>query len=51
MVNSRMKFYNVRAKHSVTTDKYKQMTSNGRKFAVAIASDGTKMYRIMPKAK
>jgi hypothetical protein len=44
----KLKFYNLRTKRPMTTDKYKLVTKSGRKFAVATV-DGTKMYRIVPK--
>ena len=45
---NKLKFYNVRTKHIVNTDKYKTVKKSGRMFAVA-EQNGTKMYRIMPK--
>lgn len=44
----KLKFYNLSARKSVTTDKYKIVTSKGRKLAVA-TSGTTKMYRVLPK--
>jgi hypothetical protein len=46
-----LKFYNVKAKKSMTLSNYKIETRNGRKLAIATAPDGTKMYRVMPKVE
>jgi hypothetical protein len=46
----KMKFYNVKTKKAVTTDKYKVVKKSGKTFAVA-SQAGTTMWRIMPKKK
>ena len=43
-------FYDLKAKKKFTTTKYKTMSKNGRKFAVAKAPSGIASYRILGKA-
>ena len=45
-----LKFYDVKAKKSFSTDKYKIVTKKGRKFAVAKAPSGIESYRIIGRA-
>jgi len=45
----KLKFYDVKAKKSFMTDKYKMVTKKGRKFAVAKAPSGIEAYRIVSK--
>lgn len=44
----KMKFYNMKLKKTVMTDKYKPVKIKGRSMAVATVN-GTKMYTMMPK--
>lgn len=45
-----LKFYDLRARKSFMTNKYKVVVKKGRKFAVATAPSGVPSYRIMGKA-
>ena len=45
----KLKFYDVKAKKSFQTDKYKTVTKKGRRFAVTTSPGGTKAYRILGK--
>jgi len=45
----KMKFYDLSAKKSFTTDKYTTKTKKGRKFAVAKTPSGSTAWRIMAK--
>lgn len=47
----RMKFYDLKARKSFSTDKYKVMKKSGRTFAVAKTPSGSTSYRIMGKMK
>jgi hypothetical protein len=45
----KLKFYDLKAKKSFTTDKYAMKTKSGRKFAVAKTPSGSTAYRIVGK--
>ena len=47
----RMKFYDLRARKSFSTDKFSTVTKSGRKFAVATSPSGAKSYRLMGVGK
>lgn len=48
---SKLKFYDLRAKKSFTTDKYNLKTKKGRNFAVAKNASGGTSWRILGKKK
>ncbi|MFW6121617.1 MAG: hypothetical protein ACOC80_12060 [Petrotogales bacterium] len=45
----RLKFYDLKAKKSFNTDKYRIVTRKGRRFAVAKAPSGAESWRILGK--
>jgi hypothetical protein len=47
----KLKFYDLKARKSFTSDKYKLVTKSGRNFAVCKAPSGVDSYRIVAKAK
>jgi hypothetical protein len=47
----KMKFYDLRAKKTFMTDKYKPVTKSGRHFIVATTPSGSKAWMIKPKMK
>jgi len=47
----KLKFYDLAAKKSFTTDKYKIVTKNGRKRAIAISPSGNKACRFLASKK
>lgn len=47
----KLKFYDLKAKKSFMTDKYKLVTKSKRNFAVAKAPSGVDSYRIVGKSK
>jgi hypothetical protein len=46
----KLKFYDLRAKKSFMTDKYKTVNKKGRKFAIAQSPSGGESWRILGKA-
>jgi hypothetical protein len=46
---AKLKFYDLKAKKSFSTDSYKVMKKSGRTFAVAKTPSGATSYRIMAK--
>lgn len=48
---NKLKFYDLRAKKSFTTDKYTLKTKSGRNFAVAKTASGSTAWRILAKKK
>ena len=50
MTNKSLKFYCMKCKKPVHSDKYKELKKKGRLFAVGRHSCGTDMYRIIGKA-
>lgn len=46
---TKLKFYDVRAKKTFMTDKYKPVAKGKRHFVVATSPSGTAAWRIMPK--
>ena len=50
MTHKELKFYCMKEKKPVSTDKYKEVRKSGRLFAVATHSCGTKMWRILGRA-
>ena len=47
----KLKFYDLKAKKSFTTDKYKKVTKNKRIFAVAKAPSGVQSWRVLGAVK
>jgi hypothetical protein len=45
----KLKFYDVKARRTFMTDKYKPVSKSGRHFVVATSPSGTAAWRIMPK--
>jgi hypothetical protein len=45
----KIKFYDLKAKKSFTTDKYKVVVKKGKRFAVAKAPSGIDSWRILGK--
>lgn len=46
----KLKFYDLKARKSFHTDKFKTVVKKGRKFAVATAPSGIKSWRIIGRA-
>ena len=49
-MTTELKFYDLKAKKSFTTTKYKVVVKKGRRFAIADAPSGIKAWRIMGMA-
>lgn len=47
----KLKFYDVKDKKSFMSNKYKVVTKNNRRFAVADAPSGIKSWRVLGMAK
>lgn len=49
-MNKELSFYDLKTKKKFTTDKYKVISKNNRKWAVAKSQSGTDCWRAMPKS-
>jgi hypothetical protein len=48
---AKLKFYDMRAGKSFSTEKYRTVTKSGREFAVATGPSGSSSYRILGTKK